>query len=330
MSIDTLLDNARNSGRTILQIDEPSRTIIYPGGSLLLGVEGDIDSHRLYFEIPSETVGDGIQLGAATVNIYIDFINAEYTTCICEASDKLTVDGTTTFNWLLDKRVAICDGKVEFRVRITDTDAEGKLREWHTANFAATVLDGIDVDDKTPEVVIETSSIYDLKQRIGQVETEIDDIYQSVNNTVSELESKIATYTKVNTFKNLKISSSEYTISGESWPEGDYAIKVDIDSLGTVDLEHDYLGEHIFKGHIYKYSSALFNNASVLFSDIVLAYANSDNSLTNCVFGKLALVLKHLETSTRISLVVIQNPYTNPSYEYCSGTIKQVYKETLS
>lgn len=330
MSIDTLLDNARNGGKTILQIDEPSRTIIYPGGSLLLGVEGDIDSHRLYFEIPSESVGDGILLGNETVNIYIDFINAEYTTCVCEASDKLVVDGTTTFNWLLDKRVAICDGKVKFRVRITDTDAEGKLREWHTANFEATVLDGIDVDDKTPEVVIKTSSIYDLKQTVDRVETEMNELHQSVNDTVSSLESKIATYAKVDTFKNFKISSSEYTTSNEALPEGNYVIKVDIDSLGTVDLKHDYLGEHVFKGRVYKYSSASFNNASVLFSDIVLAYTNSDTNLNNCVFGNLALILKHLESSTRVSLVVIQNPYNNPSYEYCSGTIKQVYKETFN
>lgn len=329
MSVDTLLDDAINDGKTTLQIDEKTRAISYSGGSLLLGVEGDIDSHRLYFELPSESVGDDITLGADTVHIYIDFINAEYTTCICEASNKLVVDGTTTFDWLLDKRVAICDGKVEFRVRITDTATDGNVREWHTAIFSATVLDGIDVDDKTPEVVTETSSFYKMTQEMNSLRADVEAAVQEANQAVIDVKNITSVaYEKVSALKDYLISDSEYTDVDAVLEEGYYTFKIELTSLGrSVDLEHNYTGEHIFRGRVYSYADST-NTASVLYSnDIICGY---DSSLSNGVFCKLALILKHLETSTRVSIVAIQNPYATPSYDYCTGTITQVYKETLS
>lgn len=363
MSVDTLLDDAINDGKTTLQIDEKTRAISYSGGSLLLGVEGDIDSHRLYFELPSESVGDDITLGAATVHIYIDFINAEYTTCICEASNKLSRDGTTTFDWLLDRRVAVCDGKVEFRVRITDTATDGNVREWHTAIFSATVLDGIDVDDKTPEVVTETSSIYTLTNRMSEFES-------SVNTKMSEFESSINAkvetkvneeledftdeilskmdyikYEKVDLWDNAAITntdSAQYTVvEGQITTPGEYAIEVDITSMGSAleDEKHYYRGTHIFKGHIYTGGSSTdessnnqFNSSVLLGGDVVLGYGPSYTDIEGISIAKLALVLKEYEgtsASTKISLFLIQSPYGTSTKYFCTGTIKNVYREVL-
>lgn len=283
MSLESLLNAEINNGKTILTIDEPTRTIKYDGGSLLLGVEGDIDAERIYFQIPT-LVGDGIPPLNASTDIFIDFTNGQHETYTSQSLDADDYGDYVEFSWLLDSRIAVVAGEVIFRVRVVNTEDDGSIREWHTANFVAKVLDGIDVDDSTQEIPVEMSSIAKLEQKTNEFmemaaatmdgfELEGKEIIEQTKQEVIDTVGRAAyygynyiTYKSVDcNLVNAAINSyvDTYTTIDQCYlSAGNYSIEIEIpedpNSTGTgpnlipiTSYGHDYSGTYLFKGYIH-------------------------------------------------------------------------------
>ena len=183
-TIDTLLDKAINNGDIVLTIDEPTREIRYTG-ELLLGVEGDCQAEKIYFEAP-KIVGNFIDLQAESTLIYVDFKNAEGEPYFIECGDREYHEDTDTvsFSWLLTERVAVKKGTVKFRVCVKTDEDEPK--EWHTSIFTGKILEGINVEGKSPEIVPdETITTYQLIEEIKALQARLADIEKYADSVVN-------------------------------------------------------------------------------------------------------------------------------------------------
>lgn len=183
-TIDTLLDKAINNGDIVLTIDEPTREIRYTG-ELLLGVEGDCQAEKIYFEAP-KTVGNFIDLQAESTLIYVDFKTAEGEPYFIECGDREYHEDTDTvsFSWLLTERVAVKKGTVKFRVCVKTDEDEPK--EWHTSIFTGKILEGINVEGKSPEIVPdETITTYKLMEEVKALQARLADIEAYADSVVN-------------------------------------------------------------------------------------------------------------------------------------------------
>lgn len=183
-TIDTLLDKAINNGDIVLTIDEPTREIRYTG-ELLLGVEGDCQAEKIYFEAP-KIVGNFIDLQAESTLIYVDFKNAEGEPYFIECGDREYHEDTDTvsFSWLLTERVTVEKGTVKFRVCVKTDEDEPK--EWHTSIFTGKILEGINVEGKSPEIVPdETITTYQLIEEIKALQARLADIEKYADSVVN-------------------------------------------------------------------------------------------------------------------------------------------------
>ena len=182
--LDTLLDRAINNGDIVLTIDEPTREIKY-SGELLLGVEGDCQAEKIYFEAP-KTVGNFIDLQAESTLIYIDFKTAEGEPYFIECGDREYHEDTDTvsFSWLLTERVTVKKGTVKFRVCVKTDETEP--REWHTSISTGKVLEGINVEGKSPEIVPdETITTYKLMEEVKALQARLSDIEKYADSVVN-------------------------------------------------------------------------------------------------------------------------------------------------
>lgn len=231
-TIDTLLDKAINNGDIVLTIDEPTREIRYTG-ELLLGVEGDCQAEKIYFEAP-KTVGNFIDLQAESTLIYVDFKNAEGEPYFIECGDREYHEDTDTvsFSWLLTERVAVEKGTVKFRVCVKTDEDEPK--EWHTSIFTGKILEGINVEGKSPEIVPdETITTYQLIEEIKVLQARLADIEKYADSVV-----------------NNAITSKGYIT--EDAANATFATQADAANHVTKEDAEDFATKNDIKNHITK------------------------------------------------------------------------------
>lgn len=205
-ALEMMMNNEMNNGEVTLTINEATRELEYEG-DLVLGVEGDYKAERIYFISP-KIVGDNIDVSANTVQIYIDYKNALNEPYITQSTDKAEQDdGTVKFSWVLGANVAAKKGNVKFRVCFKNINAAGeRTNEWHTTWTAGEILEGIDVSEKTPEVITdETTSTAQMMNRMSEMETlfnnvtgytkdEVDTKVSEVNSAVEAVDEKVDTF----------------------------------------------------------------------------------------------------------------------------------------
>lgn len=95
---------ADNTGpvNDVIIIDAETRTIELPESERIFGVESDKASERKYFRCP-KIVGDNIDL--STLNLFINFKNANNEGDIYHIDDVVVDGDYITFSWLLSKKV---------------------------------------------------------------------------------------------------------------------------------------------------------------------------------------------------------------------------------
>lgn len=170
--MDRMLNNEINNGEIILTVNALTRELDYEG-DLVLGVEGDYKAERVYFISPKE-LGEIADISADTVEIYIDYKNALNEPYFTQCTDKaVQTDGTVKFSWVLGKNVSAKKGQVKFRVCFKNINTSGELtNDWNTTHTTGEILEGIDVSEKTPEVITdETTSSAQMLARMAEMET---------------------------------------------------------------------------------------------------------------------------------------------------------------
>ena len=189
-NLEMLIDNEMNNGELILTVNEMTRELEY-NGNLVIGVEGDYKADRVYFISP-KIVGDNIDVSASTVQIYIDYKNALNEPYITQSTDKaVQTDGTVKFSWVLGANVAAKKGQVKFRVCFKNINTSGELtNEWHTTYTTGEILEGIDVSEKTPEVITDqTTSAAQMLERMDEMEA----LFNNVTGyTKDEVDAKVS------------------------------------------------------------------------------------------------------------------------------------------
>lgn len=256
------LSEDETSGPVTLTVNEKTRLIEYDG-ELLLGVEDDDNSEKIFFVMP-KLVGnnDLIDASASDVEVFIIYKNAINNTYKQQCTD-VTVDGDNVkFSWLLTRYATEAKGNVSFMVCVQKlgTDTEGKsviLNEWHTTPFKGTVLVGIDTDHTTPEVLPanSTASTAQLRAEVDALSQKIDDAIIGYSKT--EIDAMFADYTydeaDANTAGVVKLG---YTENGQNYP-------VEKDSNGNIYANVPWTDIKVKQ----TYSSADTGKHPLLFSD---------------------------------------------------------------
>lgn len=211
--INMLTTGANN--KTILTIDEPSRSINY-AGELILGVECDKQAERIYFHIPRTIIMGNttpVDLKGSNIEIYVNFENALGNTYRTQCVDKPVIkdstdidDGTTPleFSWVISNEVTAARGTVKFSICVEVlNDGKEITNEWYTIPFEGKILKGVYVSDTTNEVIIHPqASMALLMSRVAEFESFLDD-YAGYTKSETEakftaLESKYALQETVN------------------------------------------------------------------------------------------------------------------------------------
>lgn len=195
-NVDTILDQELNNGYTVLTIDEPSRTIKYDGGELILGVEDDKYAERIYFVCP-KIVGDEIDVSLKTNRIDVKFENGFGDTYFTQCADvELQDDGNVKFSWLITEKVAVTYGNVKFSVCIKEMSAESVVvKEWHTAPCVGKVMNGVDVGIEDLEVITDTTyPTIQLVEQVRDYEHEVNQLNAYVEESVGALQTMVGDY----------------------------------------------------------------------------------------------------------------------------------------
>lgn len=183
--------------KTVLYINEPTRTINYDG-NLILGVKGDRFAERIYFNCPQFVHKDDsvtIDLSLDTTKIYINYKNANNEPYIEECSKGgVQEDGSYLFSWFVSDIAAIQNGKVTFNVCVKDesgnfTDASGDVivNEWHTTTFEGTILPAVDVSAKTPEVITsDTVTSQAIVDAYTEFTAQLSDVNEYIDNEMAK------------------------------------------------------------------------------------------------------------------------------------------------
>ena len=250
-NLEMLIDNEMNNGEVILTVNELTRELEY-NGNLVLGVEGDYKAQRIYFVSP-KIVGDDIDVSASTVQIYIDYKNALNEPYITQSTDK-TLDGDKVkFSWVLGANVAAKKGNVKFRVCFKNINASGELtNEWHTTYTTGEILEGIDVSQKTPEVITdETTSAAQMLARMDEME----DLFNNVTGyTKDEIDSKVSNCATKQTVQD--IDDRLETIEDKDLVDGNRLNQ-------TVNRAIDDLQTDVLPDYAIKYNETLVYSRSV-------------------------------------------------------------------
>lgn len=178
--VDALLDEALQEldTRTYLTIDPVTR-VVNTNGKLLLGVESDEESNRVWFKCP-RIVGDNFDLTTGHIRVNYENANKFRNSYLVE---DVTVDGDNViFSWKLSREVTIFKGTVKFIVCVKKADSEGVLQnEWNTTLATGDVLEGLET---TQQIVEENYDI--LEQILIKVDELNVSIEDAVNNYLDE------------------------------------------------------------------------------------------------------------------------------------------------
>lgn len=154
-----------------LVIDPESRVILTPVGGLVLGVESDQDSERVYFACP-RFVGDNIDLSSLQLRVIYRNAKGEKDFRICT---DVKVDGDKVrFSWLLSRKVTRYKGKVNFIVCAIRTQADGTIKnEWNTTLAEGIALEGLEIDIQEEEFEEPKDIVLQLLEMLNQKEAEL-------------------------------------------------------------------------------------------------------------------------------------------------------------
>lgn len=129
----------------LLLIDAEGRITNVPNTEIILGVETDRDVERKYFKCP-RIVGDNIDL--TTLQLRINYQNAEGNKDKYIVEDVLAVGEYITFSWLLSAKVLASKGTVLFAVQAVSVEYDGTVKNrWNTTLASGNVLETLIVDD---------------------------------------------------------------------------------------------------------------------------------------------------------------------------------------
>lgn len=234
--INMLTTGANN--KTILTIDEPSRSINY-AGELILGVECDKQAERIYFHIPRTIIMGNttpVDLKGSNIEIYVNFENALGNVYRTQCVDKPIIkdstdvdDGTTPleFSWVISNEVTAARGTVKFSICVEVLNAEKEItNEWYTIPFEGKILKGVYVSDTTNEVVIHPqASMALLMSRVAEFEEFLSDYAgytkRETDSMFTALESKYALQDTVNKI----ISPASTGVNGQLLKSNGYGAK---------------------------------------------------------------------------------------------------------
>ena len=137
----------------VIVINAEERTIELPESEKIFGVESDKTSERKYFKCP-KIVGDNIDL--STLNLFINFKNANNEADIYHIDD-MEVDGDyITFSWLLSKKVTAYKTDASKNQLLSfifcAKKGEGPDNEWNTTICSeGIVLEGLEPGESIAE-----------------------------------------------------------------------------------------------------------------------------------------------------------------------------------
>lgn len=148
-------------------IDPNTRRITVPTYYQQLGVESDEKVNRVYFSCP-KIVGDNIDL--STMDLYINYQNANSQKSIYLVTDVKVDDDHITFSWLLSRNVTAYKGRVSYIVCAKKYNGTEIMTEWNTTPAAGTVIVGLEATEpyvEENEDVIE-AILYSLGNKVDK------------------------------------------------------------------------------------------------------------------------------------------------------------------
>lgn len=137
----------------VIMIDAETRTIELPESEKIFGVESDKASERKYFRCP-KIVGDNIDL--STLNLFINFKNANNEGDIYHIDDVVVDGDYITFSWLLSRKVTAYKTDASKNQLLSfifcAKSGEGPDNEWNTTLCSdGIVLEGLEPGESIVE-----------------------------------------------------------------------------------------------------------------------------------------------------------------------------------
>ena len=130
-----------------------SRTIEVPEQYQLIGVENDKRVERLYFQCP-KIVGDNQDLSQDYI-LFINYVNANGDPDAYKIDDMQVEDDNITFSWLLEEKVTLYQGDIQFSfcgIIPGDEQEDPDKNRWGTTiNTDCTVLTGLKCTQQVAE-----------------------------------------------------------------------------------------------------------------------------------------------------------------------------------
>lgn len=149
-------------GNETLIINPDTRVIDVPS-DLVLGVETDNASERLYFQCP-QIVGDNIDLSQFHIYIHYQNANNEKGKYLCD--DVEAESDNITFSWLIKEKAVLYKGQTKFIVCAKKTETDTIV--WNTTIATANVLEGLNVDE---DIVQQNDDVIEqILLRLEQIE----------------------------------------------------------------------------------------------------------------------------------------------------------------
>lgn len=219
------MNSAAYENSIILQIDEKTRSITNDGKNtpIILGVKGDDCAERVYFHSPrylSPEIDLLDETDGVEIHVFVDYKNASHEPYIQECSAVVAEGdtGNVSFSWLVTNKATNTKGDVKFNVCVKKFIDGKQTNEWHTTTFTGKVLEGVDVTNKTPEVITHESvtiqalatqvenytyAYKELTEQLAEVSTYVDGIMNAA------MDSKLVDYP---TYTDLEAYATKNTV----------------------------------------------------------------------------------------------------------------------
>lgn len=136
------------ANETTCVIDPDTRVITIPEEYQMLGVQSDEKVNRVKFTCP-KIVGDNIHL--TTLNLYVNYKNANGELDSYLIEDVETVGDNITFSWLLSRHVTKYKGTVSYIICAKKSDGINTTNEWNTKVATGKVSQGLEVTTEIEE-----------------------------------------------------------------------------------------------------------------------------------------------------------------------------------
>lgn len=150
--LEMLESGETDTTRLLCEIDPTSRTIITPP-NLILGVESDECSNRIYFTCP-KIVGDNVDLTTLGLRIIYKNPNGRKRKYdIDDVTESLTNPDNIEFSWKLEREVTEFKGYVAFKLCAIKNSGTEIVTEWNTCNAIGKVMEGMELDENVDSTI---------------------------------------------------------------------------------------------------------------------------------------------------------------------------------